>query len=55
MWTSATADKRVFGCEESLTPDGLVSVEINPPADRPVDTRPLYDAAGRCWSGAAAG
>lgn len=54
MWTSATTDKVVLACEEKLTPDGLVSVEINPPADRPVDTRPLLDAAGRCWPGAGA-
>jgi len=49
MWTSATTDKQVLACEEALTPDGLVSVEINPPADRPVDTRPLFDA-GHCWA-----
>ncbi|HTK65039.1 MAG TPA: hypothetical protein VL595_21810 [Pseudonocardia sp.] len=49
LWTSATTDKRVLACEEKLTPDGLVSVEINPPADHPVDTRPLFDAAGHCW------
>lgn len=53
MWTSATTDRRVLACEEALTPDGLVSVQINPPAGLPVDPRPLFDA-GRCWRGPAA-
>jgi hypothetical protein len=54
LWTSASTDKRVLGCEETLTPDGLVSVQINPPADRPVDPRPLFDAGGHCWPGTVA-
>ena len=52
LWTSATTDKRVLACEEALTPDGLVSVQINPPSDRPVDPRPLFDATGHCLAGA---
>lgn len=50
LWTSPTADPRVIPCEEALTVDGTEAIEINPPPDRPVDPRPLYDAAsGRCW------
>ncbi|HEY2206220.1 MAG TPA: hypothetical protein VGH99_17240 [Pseudonocardia sp.] len=49
LWTSAAAEKGVLDCEEELTPDGLVTVEINPPPGRPVDTRPLY-SGGRCRS-----
>jgi hypothetical protein len=51
LWTSATTDRRVLACEEALTPDGLVSVQINPPPDRPVDPRPLFDA-GHCLTSA---
>jgi hypothetical protein len=54
LWTSASTDKRVLACEEALTPDGLVSVQINPPSDRPVDPRPLFDAGGGCWPRTAA-
>ena len=38
------------GSEEALTQDAPETVEINPPPDRPVDPRPLHDAAsGACW------
>lgn len=50
LWMSATTDPRVLECEEMLTPDGLVTIEINPPAGRDVDTRPLFDSTGHCWS-----
>jgi 3D (Asp-Asp-Asp) domain-containing protein len=50
LWTSATTDAAVLGCEEELTPEDPEAVEINPPADRPVDPHPLYDdGSGRCW------
>jgi hypothetical protein len=46
----APAGTGLLACEEALTPAGPVPLEINPPADRPVDLRPLYDAAtNRCW------
>ena len=49
LWT-APAGTALLTCEDSLTPPGQVPLEINPPADRPVDPRPLYDAAtNRCW------
>ncbi len=50
LWTAA-AGSGLLACEEALTPAGPAPVEINPPADRPVDPRPLYDAStNRCWS-----
>lgn len=52
LWMSGGVDKRVLGCEESLTPDGLETIEVNPPGDRPVDPRPLYDPSGHCWTAA---
>lgn len=49
LWT-APAGAGLGSCEEALTPDRPVLLQINPPAARPVDTRPLYDAtSGRCW------
>jgi len=48
LWT-ASAGPGLPACEEALTPPGLVTIEINPPSDRPVDPRPLYDVAtDRC-------
>lgn len=47
LWVGATTDPNVTSCESALTPDGLVTVEINPPPDLPVDTGPLYEN-GRC-------
>ena len=50
LWTSATGT-RLLACEDALTPDGPVPLEINPPADRPVDAAPLYDpTTNRCLS-----
>ena len=50
LWTGP-AGSRLLACEEALTPPGPVPLEINPPADRPVDLRPLYDTAtDRCWT-----
>jgi len=48
LWTSATTDPAVLDCEERLTPDDPVAVEVDPPPDRPVDPHPLFDT-GRCW------
>jgi hypothetical protein len=42
LWVGAGTDARVLACEEALTPDGPVAVEVDPPRDRPVDTTPLY-------------
>jgi len=47
LWVGAGTDARVLACEEALTPDGPVAVEVDPPRDRPVDTTPLY-GDGRC-------
>jgi hypothetical protein len=52
LWTGAATDPGVVGCEEALTPDDPVDVELDPPADRPVDTTPLYQD-GRCIVAAA--
>jgi hypothetical protein len=48
LWMSGTADPAVQTCEAALTPDGLDTIIVNPPADLPVDPKPLY-ADGRCW------
>jgi hypothetical protein len=49
LWT-APAGPGLGACEEALTPDRPVPLQINPPPGRPVDPRPLYDAAsGHCW------
>jgi hypothetical protein len=48
LWM-APAGAGLIACEEQLTPDAPVALEVNPPADRPVDPRPLYTAAGGCW------
>jgi hypothetical protein len=50
LWIGAATDSAVLACEEDLTPDGLVDVEVDPPLDRPVDTTPLYED-GRCITG----
>lgn len=53
LWT-AQAGSGLLACEEALTPSREVPLQINPPPDRPVDPRPLYDsAAGRCWAATA--
>lgn len=49
LWTGPSG-AALLRCEETLTPDAPEPIEVNPPADRPVDTRPLYDTAtDRCW------
>jgi hypothetical protein len=50
LWTAASTDERVLACEERLTPNRVVTVEINPTPDRPVDPRPLYDPTGHWWT-----
>lgn len=47
LWTGAATESGVTACQEALTPDGQVVVELDPPPDRPVDTTPLY-SGGRC-------
>lgn len=47
LWVGAATDPGVVSCEEALTPADPVEVEVDPPADRPVDTTPLYQD-GRC-------
>jgi hypothetical protein len=47
LWVGAATDAGVLACEEALTPDDPVVVEVDPPLDRPVDTTPLY-RDGRC-------
>ena len=46
MWTGNYTGEGIISCEEALTPDGRVAVELNPPPGRPVDPRPLYSAKG---------
>ena len=49
LWT-APAGAAVQACEQALTPEAPVLLEVNPPPGRPVDTRPLYNAStGACW------
>ncbi|MCW0212473.1 MAG: hypothetical protein OJJ54_03870 [Pseudonocardia sp.] len=50
LYAGGATDSGVEDCEAALTPGGNVTIEINPPAGRPVDTTPLY-ANGRCISG----
>jgi hypothetical protein len=47
LWTGAYDGPGVLRCEDALTPSGRVTVEVDPPPERPVDPRPLY-AAGAC-------
>jgi 3D (Asp-Asp-Asp) domain-containing protein len=50
LWMSNTSDPAVQGCEAALTPDAPDTIIVNPPADLPVDLKPLY-AGGKCWPG----
>ena len=43
LWTGAVTDSGVTACQEALTPDGRVTVELHPPPGRPVDTAPFYE------------
>jgi hypothetical protein len=47
LWVGPAVDPGVVACEENLTPDRPVEVEIGPPSGRPVDTTPLY-TEGHC-------
>jgi 3D (Asp-Asp-Asp) domain-containing protein len=46
LWTGNFTGAAIIRCEEALTPDGRVSVEVDPPPSRPVDPRPLYGRRG---------
>ena len=49
FWTGPIG-ARIPACEEQLTPEGPMPVEVNPPNGRPIDPRSLYDTAtNRCW------
>jgi hypothetical protein len=50
LWVGDTTDPGAAACEAALTPDGLVEVDVAPPADLAVDPTPLY-AGGRCAAG----
>ncbi|AEA22834.1 hypothetical protein ACFQ34_03795 [Pseudonocardia benzenivorans] len=43
-------DSSVTACQHQLTPEGRVTVELNPPPGRTVSSTPLY-SGGRCFSG----
>jgi hypothetical protein len=47
IWTG-TAGAGLQACEQALTPDDPVTIEVNPPPGRPVDPRPLYTPGGGC-------
>ena len=46
LWTGNYQGSALIACENALTPDGLVAVEVNPPPGRPVDPSPLYTGRG---------
>jgi hypothetical protein len=46
LWTGDFPGSALLACENALTPDGLVAVEVNPPPGRPVDPRPLFNGRG---------
>jgi hypothetical protein len=46
LWTGNFAGRGIIACEDALTPDGRVPVEVNPPPGRPVNTSPLYNGRG---------
>jgi len=46
LWTGDFQGSALLACENALTPDGLVAVEVNPPPGRPVDARPLFNGRG---------
>jgi hypothetical protein len=50
LYTGGATDAGVEDCEAALTPGGNVTIEIDPPAGRAVDTTPLY-SNGRCIAG----
>jgi 3D (Asp-Asp-Asp) domain-containing protein len=46
LWTGDYQGSALLACENALTPDGLVPVELSPPPGRPVDPRPLFNGRG---------
>ena len=46
LWTGDFQGSALLACENALTPDGRVAVEVNPPPGRPVDPRPLFNGRG---------
>jgi 3D (Asp-Asp-Asp) domain-containing protein len=46
LWTGNYQGAALIACENALTPDALVAVELNPPPSRPVDPTPLYTGRG---------
>ena len=46
LWTGDYQGSALLACENALTPDGRVAVEVNPPPGRPVDPRPLFNGRG---------
>lgn len=50
LWSGAATDSGVTACQEALTPDGRVTVELDPPPGRAVDTAPFYED-GVCLAG----
>jgi hypothetical protein len=49
LWAGASTDAGIVACENSLTQDGQTPVVVNPSANLPVVTTPLYDGK-RCYS-----
>jgi hypothetical protein len=46
LWAGDYSGDDFLACQNALTPDGTVMVEVNPPPGRPVDTSPLYGSSG---------
>jgi hypothetical protein len=46
LWAGNHSGADFIACENALTPSGRVSVELNPPPGRRVDTSPLYGGNG---------
>jgi hypothetical protein len=49
LWAGESTAAGIVTCENSLTQDGQTPVVVNPPANLPVVTTPLYDGR-RCYS-----
>jgi hypothetical protein len=47
IWTG-TSGPALLACQEALTPDGPVTIEVYPPPGRPTDPRPLHIPGGIC-------
>lgn len=48
LWAGESTNAGIIKCEEALTPGGQVPVVVNPPADLPVVTSPIYDGS-KCY------